>query len=461
MNWVSGYNGSPGTPISIANFWIYKFQNINNAYANWSQVLQTGALAPSQGFTMKGSGAAGLTQNYVFNGKPYNGDINNPISANNLNLSGNPYASAIDANKFIDDNVSSLAGQATTTGTLYYWEHSAANNTHNLQDYQGGYAAYTKVGGTPPIAPAGINGLGGNTKVAGRFIPVGQAFFVIGSTTGGNINFNNSQRIFVKEDDPNSFTMFRNGNNPHTTANANDDYDMPNFAKIRLGFNSSNNYHRQILLGFMNENATSGIDPGYDGIHIDNQPNDMYFLNQGTKLTIQGDGAFSDAKIFPLSVKVDAAGTVQFVLDGVENFGSNQKIYIHDNVTNTYFNIKTQPYQVTLAAGNYDNRFYLTFRDKKRSIVLNKNEETPLTDDQVKVVYAHTNQMLNITNNTQDNTVKNVFLYNILGQFISKWEVSGNDQSNIQIPIKNVKTGVYIVKIETANGSISKKISIK
>jgi len=156
INWVSGYNGAPGTPISIANFWIYKFQNINNAYANWSQVLQTGALAPSQGFTMKGSGAAGLTQNYVFNGKPYNGDINNPISANNLNLSGNPYASAIDANKFIDDNVSSLAGQATTTGTLYYWEHSAANNTHNLQDYQGGYADYTKVGGTTPIVLAVI-----------------------------------------------------------------------------------------------------------------------------------------------------------------------------------------------------------------------------------------------------------------------------------------------------------------
>ena len=126
----------------------YKFQNIAATYANWTQVLETGALSPSQGYTMKGSGAASPKQNYTFIGKPYNGTITNPISANNLNLSGNPYASAIDADKFIDDNVASLAGQASMNGTIYFWEHSPLNNTHNLQGYQGGYAAYTKVGGT-------------------------------------------------------------------------------------------------------------------------------------------------------------------------------------------------------------------------------------------------------------------------------------------------------------------------
>ena len=106
-----------------------------------------------------------------------------------MNLSGNPYASAIDADKFIDDNVTSLGGQASTNGTIYFWEHSPLNNTHNLQGYQGGYAAYTKVGGVPPIAPAGIAGLGGNSKIAQRFIPVGQGFFVYGSATGGTIYF--------------------------------------------------------------------------------------------------------------------------------------------------------------------------------------------------------------------------------------------------------------------------------
>jgi hypothetical protein len=34
--------------------------------------------------------------------------------------------------------------------------------------------------------------------------------------------------------------------------------------RIRLGY-ISNNYHRQVLLAFMNEKATSDIDNGYDG----------------------------------------------------------------------------------------------------------------------------------------------------------------------------------------------------
>ena len=70
--------------------------------------------------------------------------------------------------------------------------------------------------------------------------------------------------------------------------------------KIRIGFNSYNNFHRQLLIGFMDELATEGIDPGYDAIHIDNQQNDMYFLNNGTKLIIQGASHFETNKVYPL-----------------------------------------------------------------------------------------------------------------------------------------------------------------
>jgi hypothetical protein len=421
---------------------------------------------------MKGSGAATPKQNYTFVGKPFNGNITNPISANNLNLSGNPYSSALDADKFIDDNVSSLAGPSgATNGTLYFWEQSALNNTHVLQAYQGGYAAYTKVGGTPPIAPPGISGLGGNTKVAQRFIPVGQAFFVFGSATGGNITFNNSQRLFVKENDPSSFEMFRTTNtslvtNPNSVINANDAFTINEFSKIRLGFNSANNFHRQILLGFMNERATDNYDPGYDGVHLDDQQNDMYFRNHETSLIIQGVGTFIETKRHPIGIKTSQSGYVEIVLDGVENFDSNRKVFIFDNETGLYHNIKTQPFKVKLDVGVYNNRFYLTFTNRNNTIAstTGKNNtiaENPSVSESIEVKFENTNQVVQITNEYIDVTVNQVYLYNLVGQLINVWDVRNENQTNIQIPMSSNSTGVYIVKVETTNGSFSKKISIK
>lgn len=470
INWVAGYNGAPTSPISVARYWLWKFQNVTGVYANWSQVLETSALSPSQGFTMKGSGALTPKQNYTFVGKPFNGTITNPISANNLNLSGNPYASAIDADQFIDDNVSFLAGPSgATNGTLYFWEQSALNNTHVLQNYQGGYAAYTKVGGTPPIAPPGISGLGGNTKVAQRFIPVGQAFFVFGSASGGNITFNNSQRLFVKENDPASFEIFKSSNervsaNPNTIRNANDSYSVHEFGKIRLGFNSANNFHRQILLGFMNEKASDNFDPGFDGVHLDDQPNDMFFRSQETNLIIQGVGFFNPLKRHPIGIKTDQVGFVEIVLDEVENLDLNRKIFIFDNETGIYHNIKNQPFKVKLDVGVYNDRFYLTFTNRNSSAIAKNTIDSDKIESQIdalEVSYESTNQVLKITNEITNTTVNQVYLYNLVGQLVNTWDVRNETQTNIQIPMNENSTGVYIVKIETTIGSISKKISIK
>jgi hypothetical protein len=53
------------------------------------------------------------------------------------------------------------------------------------------------------------------------------------------------------------------------TNNSNDNIEKDTYKRIRLGYNSSNNYHRQVLLAFMDEKATSDIDNGYDGYSFD------------------------------------------------------------------------------------------------------------------------------------------------------------------------------------------------
>ena len=451
ITWTTGYDGAATSPVTLSNYWIFKFQNLSPQYANWAAVGENGSLQAAQGYTLKGASAATPTQNYTFVGKPNNGTITTPIAAGNLNLCGNPYPSALDADAFI------AANSAVMTGALYFWEHYSTNNSHNLLDYQGGYAARNLVGGTPPVSPAGISGQGSSSRIPSRFVPVGQGFLVYASTTGGNITFDNSQRGFIKETNASSNVMFRElAVVDRNFDNSEDEIvDNNSFSKIRLGFNSVNGYHRQILLGFMDNLATEGFDPGYDATQLDSQPNDLYFVNSGSNLVIQGVDAFNASKILPLSVKNATEGTVEFVLDATENFDENQNVYIHDNVTDEYHNIKNGNFQINLPIGTFDTRFSLRFNNP----ALGVNDFD--LDKEVTVKFTNSNDTITINNGTLEATVQTVYLFNMLGQEIRSWDVKNPDQKKIKIPVTNVSTGTYIVKVHTTKGDLTRKIIIE
>ena len=456
ITWTSGLNGSPTSPVTLSNYWIFKFQNLSDSYSNWNSVGPTGILNPGQGYTLKGSGSASPTQNFTFVGKPNNGVINSTVAGSNLNLSGNPYASAINSDTFIDDNAASI------NGTLYFWQHSPTNNTHNLLAYQGGYATRTKTGGVAPVAPAGIAGVGTSAKVPGRYIPVGQGFFIKGSAAGGTIKFNNNQRIFVKEDNALSNTLFKSSSTTTSPIVINhfednrDSYTPENqYKKIRLGYLSADQYQKQVLLGFMEENATSGLDYGYDGINIDTQINDLYFITSGQRLNIQGDGFFNNDNIYPIGIINNVTGNVTIKIDAKENFVGDFEAYIYDNVTNVYNDVANANFSIDLPQGTFDNRFSLRF--KNPNALGNQNFDI---NNGIQVVYSNENNIINIKNNVIETTINTVSLYNLLGQSVGNWDTKNLDQLAIALPVKSLSTGTYIVKIKTDKGETSRKIMI-
>ncbi|WP_343328723.1 T9SS type A sorting domain-containing protein [Polaribacter staleyi] len=136
INFVTGYDGSTTSPISIPDYWIYTYANASGR-SNWSHKYKNGTIPQTDGFTIKGTG---VTQNYTFAGTPKDGNLNTTIGAQQSYLVGNPYASAISAKKFIEDN------KNTITGNLYFWEHNGEEGTndgtqgHNYGGYIGGYA---------------------------------------------------------------------------------------------------------------------------------------------------------------------------------------------------------------------------------------------------------------------------------------------------------------------------------
>ena len=466
ITWVSGYDGAT-SPFSLARYWIYKFDNLANDYANWTQIGETGILSASKGFTLKGPGTVG-TQNLTFLGKPNNGTIINTVLADQLLLIGNPYPSALDADKFITDNIGSIDTSITDPaidGALYFWEHYTTNNTHILRDYQGGYGIRNLSGGVAPSATGVdfISGSGAASKlIPNQFIPVGQGFFVAGKAgTGGTVTFNNSQRDFHKEDEAGvSQTTYRIPVSPkassHWTDNSNAPIEKDTHKKIRLGFNViDKTFHRQVLLAFMDEKATSEMDNGYDAFNIDDSPSDMYLLNGENELAIQGEGYFDEDASFPIAVRTEATGKVSFGIDALENFDESQNVFIFDKETDTYNSIKNRLYEVELPQGYFTDRFSLRFTDKTLGV------KDLIYENSIQVVFTSSNNVLNITNGANDNTVVAVSLFNIQGKLMSKWELSDKEQTSIKIPIQNKTSGVYIVKLKTTKGNINKKIIIK
>ncbi|MEQ3664922.1 MULTISPECIES: LamG-like jellyroll fold domain-containing protein [unclassified Olleya] len=452
---TNSYNGTSGSPIGIADYWIWKYSNQSGAYADWQHVRSTGSLLTGEGFTLKGVTNTGndlsQEQNYVFNGKPNNGDINLPITAGNEYLVGNPYASALDAHQFIMDNAPTIEGAGSTTGTLYFWEHWGGGS-HNLADYQGGYATYNLSGSTP-AASYGTNdplvATGGTpVKLPGRYIPVSQGFFVK-SENSGNIRFNNGQRIFEKEGASSVFV--RSTADAATTSNS---YNADDRLKIRLGFNSVNTVHRQLLVT-EDTNASTGYDWGYDGEAKTEQMDDMYWMISDNKYTIQGTNVIDYATILPLGIHVDTDGINTITIDALENVPDDLEIYIYDNVTNTYHDLRQNDVALDLATGVYLDRFDLRFSQVSNSLSTEDFE----IETTINYYYANGSNTI-VVNNPKLENVKTVSLYNILGQEI----VSFNDFEStglIELKTNKISTGTYVLEVITEDGKLSKKVLIE
>jgi hypothetical protein len=59
-----------------------------------------------------------------------------------------------------------------------------------------------------------------------------------------------------------------------------------------------------------------------------------------TQLTVEINHSGVDFDILSYWKKTDASGEVQFLIDELENFDPNQPIYIHDDETDTYHEIR-------------------------------------------------------------------------------------------------------------------------
>lgn len=446
---TNGYDGSE-IPLGIADYWIWKFSNkLSDDYASWQQIRSTGEIIPGEGFTMKGPGSVANDneQGYVLKGKPNNANINLVVNAGNDYLVGNPYPSAIDAVQFLLDNKPD-SGSGAINGTLYFWKHWGGGS-HVANDYQGGYATFSLSGGIPAVTKGIINATATTENVSiripERYIPVGQGFYVT-AKTDGEIQFNNSQRVFYNKNNTNAIAF---KNSSIHKARTTEDPRM----KLRIGFHSVNNLNRQLLVT-LDEHATSGIDWGYDSKYIDTQIDDMYWIINNEKYLIQAiDNIITDETIIPLGIHTDKTGLNSIKIDAIENSTKNLDIYLHDKELNLYHDLQQSKFETYLEAGEYLNRFEITFSKAQTLSAEEHNKQTG-----IDIYYSNENNCI-IINNSKSQTIKSVEMFNILGQSLFNLNTNSN-KNYLEYRIPGNISGNFILNVETDSGKISKKVLI-
>ncbi len=334
------------------------------------------------------------------------------------------------------------------------WE-QWAGASHYLAEYEGGYG-YITIGATerayqhPNILisdPTNTDNRG--IKTPTKFIPVGQAFFVE-VVNDGNIEFNNSQRVFKKEVLDESI-FFRNSETAEATST---EETAAETQILRMEFGVSSGASRSFVLGFT-EDATDGYDYGMDGGLINDPPNDdIGSLLNSQQYVIQAFAPITPDK--EIDLVLQASGNFTYTLKSTEisNFPEDQDLFIKDNLTGGHYNLRsTEPYNFTSIAGSFTDRFQVVFQDPAAL-------STEEFDSDNTLIYV--NQIEDKLYVKQlEEQVKQLSITNLLGQTIKTYNAINNQTLENGISISGLSSGVYVISIKTEkNQAINKKVIV-
>ena len=461
-NSSSSFNGT-SSPLNIEPYWIWKYVASSN-YSDWVHVKSNTSINPGEGFTMKGTMGSGNAQRFDFRGKPNNGTIQVSVLTNQFTLVGNPYPSALDAVAYIHDPENSTV----ISGTLYYWEQNTTINSHYIQDYQGGYGTYTiSADGlvetyTPAVFKSyngdgsikSINGVSTSGKRPKRYIPMGQGFMVEG-ISDGVVKAKNNHRVFEKESGPNS-EFFKFSNSKETSENSNSIFSKipEDYKRFRLNIDFDGKYTRQLVETFHNT-ATQDFDYGLESKTAEGfvLGNDAYFVSNDHFYIAEAIPYNIDTKI-NLTFTISTPSNIVLKIADIQNFESNQPIFIHDTETNSYYNLRNRDFNLSLEPGLYSERFKIVFKEQSNTLSIAENNL-----DQLKIFQNNNLGELHIINPNSD-ILKGVKLYDILGKKVLQFKLKSSSIHQT-FNTQNLSSGVYIVKVKTSNRQIiSKKVVI-
>lgn len=415
----------PQTLLAVSPLTAYdKFYNFDQVTNYWVNESPINLMIKGKGYIIRAPNnynpAIAAVYNANFIGTPNNGVITMPIvvSTGSFNLIGNPYPSALNINAFLSNPLNTSVVDAT----VYLWTHNTAISVGQYTSND--YAAYNYLGGTGTSNAfnSGINNTIPNGKIAS-----GQAFFIKGFNNNF-VTFNNSMRLTSGND---QFFKQSNSNNSDSDEEKH---------RYWLDIVSPQGAYKQTLIGYA-ENATLGIDRGYDGTFLNTgNAATIYSLVGSENLTIQGRPLpFDNSDEVHLGYKANLAGDYTINLYSFDGLFQDQDIYLKDNELNTVHNLKLGAYTFTTNSGIFDSRFSIIYQQ----VMLNINSQF-FTENNV-VLYKPNKQLIV---NSGSTIMKSISVYDIRGRLLLQKDAINASQTALNLDTTNQ---VVIVKITSTD----------
>ncbi|GAA4975327.1 T9SS type A sorting domain-containing protein [Algibacter aquimarinus] len=487
-----------GTATEIANYWLFSLISAGG-YNGWNQILNTGNLPTGYGFTMKGS--PNINNVLDFRGRPNTGNISidctfngtdadpNSGSTNQVEtLTGNPYPSALDLKLFLINPTN----QTVLNGEIFFWEQKV-NNSHFLAAYEGGYATYIPGdpmnladNGTYTVAPfENYDRFGGNMGATTgnttdysannerRYAAVGQGFVVSsfdagGAPAGGTAVFDNSMRVYLAEDSApaGSGSVFAKNTSKkdekinipqsHNGIDYKSFYDNPTvIPEIRIHTQFDETFYKESVIAFRDGTPNNETyNRFFDGKNVETDLNsDVYLISEDKELTIKSINYNENVRI-PFGLKTfEPNSNITVKVFKLEDIPESVNIFIYDNLSDTYTDIKNNEFTANITEGVYNNRFEITFSQSNSLDI----EESFI--ESIEIFQNNKSSKLKIYNPESLN-IKTLTLFDVNGKQV----INDNNVTNKKkhtYSTRNFSDGLYIVKITDDNNQIfTKKIII-
>ncbi len=391
---------------------------------NW--IFMNGTLSnnPAEGYLVGPTTAAVAYELNYNQGTLNNGVYNYPVIYNgskseSANILSNPYASAIDVHKLIQDN-------NTIIDEVYYWEHltpPGAYPGYRFENWSMGDISMRNIGGGVGAPNAGPP----TPPVPSRYMPSGQGFG-IKAKTGGILVFDNSMRVTG----PN--TGYRNS-------------ELIERLYIHV-VNPTYQLQSSALIAFT-EDATDGYESNYDSNRLAT-PVSIYSVLEDKELAIQGRSVFNENHIIPIGFRTQVDESQFYIISLGDIEGDNLSeatVYLKDNLLDITTNLSEENYTFTSNESNQKDRFVIVFTEEVLS-----NQD--FNESSIVVYPNPTEDQLTIASPLSQ--ITEVSIYDVRGRVIQTIEV--NNQNNYQINTQTLDSSMYFVKITTQNGSITKRI---
>lgn len=469
---IDNYNVS-GLPSGLRYAWNPTLVNTNGTMGNWQAA--SGIMQKGKGYiarTFNGS-ATPITATHTFRqGKPHNGLFTiqikrgtydgadydaDPVSTTNAlttkyddnwNLVGNPYPSAIDADKFMALNATKIEP------AIWIWRHGLGlSNTANPYynnfgySYLPDYLMYNSMGSTEPSFNGKI--ASGQGFMVNMLHSAGTLFSTGPDTYSTDLTFNNSLRLGTNDAVYDNSIFFRNA-----TAEMSPAAGLPTEEKNRIWLDIINTADGQVdttLLGY-STNSTLEYDSAYDCFFAPRGKVSLFSIIDQKPFIIQGRPLpFNINDQVPMGINIVSGGNHTIAIkktDGI--FVDDIPIYLQDLELNIIHDLKQSPYVFTADKGIVNNRFVLRYTN---STLSNGAFETLAST----VIVSGNNGVVSV--NSQRENIKDIIVYDVLGREL----LNAKAVNNLNFSRGNITQSnqALIVKVTLENGSVvTKKVML-